>query len=79
MAQGFRLGGQGRGRLGWVALSEQEWERALRESVPGSRETVLPVPVSQRYPLEGWPVFLALLERRESARAPLGPGLPGPG
>ena len=74
MAQGFRLWGQGRGLLGWAALSEQEWARALRESVPvpGSRETVLPVMVSQRHPLGAWPVFLALPERRELARAPRG-------
>ena len=77
MAQGFRLWGQGRGLLGWAALSEQEWARALRESmpVPGSRETVLPVMGLQRHPLGVWPVFLALPERRESARAPQGPGL----
>ena len=70
--RGFRL--RGRGFLGWAALSELEQVRVF--PVPGSRETVWPVPVSQRRPLGVWPGYLALLEM-VPVRAPQGPGLPG--
>ena len=67
--RGFRL--WGRGFLGWAALSELEQAQGV--SVPGSREMVWPVPVSQRHPLGAWPGFPALLEM-VPVRAPQGPG-----